>query len=280
MLAFQSDYGLRITGECDETTWSSLIEASWSLGDRLLYLRSPNLRGDDVAQLQSMLSRLGFDCGRIDGIYGPLAVRAVSEFQQNCGLVPDGVCTREVVTALHRVSTHTGEGPGIAVLRETESLSEIRANTQRRIVIGSYVGMAAVTQQVLRRCREEYELVALVESDATSQAQTANRFSADVYIGFEAAPDEACVVQYYEVPNFVSVGGRSLANAICEQLRQRIPEITVHTEGVRHSALRETRMPAVLCSLAPMSIISLKTSAIAVAIHTALSQWWQAPQPE
>jgi N-acetylmuramoyl-L-alanine amidase len=227
--------------------------------------------------MQSMLSRLGFDCGRTDGIYGPLAVRAVSEFQQNCGLVPDGVCTREVVIALHRVSTHTGDGPGIAVLRETESLSDLRANTQRRIVIGSYAGMAAVSQQVLRRCREDYELVTLVESDATSQAQTANRFSADVYLGFEAATDEACVVQYYEVPNFVSVGGRSLANAICEQLRQRVPEIVVHTEGIRHSALRETRMPAVLCSLAPMSIISLKTSGIALAVQAALSQWWQAP---
>jgi len=245
-LAFQSDYGLRITGECNETTWSALIEASWSLGDRLLYLRSPNLRGDDVAQLQTMLSRLGFDC--------------------------------EVVAALHRVSTHTGEGPGIAVLREAETLSEIRANTQQRIVVGSYTGMAAIAQQVVRRCREDYELVTLVESDATSQAQTANRFSADVYIGFEVAVDDACVVQYYEVPNFVSVGGRSLANAICEQLRQRIPEITVHTEGIRHSALRETRMPAVLCSLAPMSIISLKASAIALAVQEALSQWWQAPQ--
>jgi N-acetylmuramoyl-L-alanine amidase len=224
--------------------------------------------------MQSMLSRLGFDCGRVDGIYGPLAVRAVSEFQQNCGLLPDGVCTREVVAALHRVSTHTGEGPGIAVLRETESLTQHRGNEQRRVVIGSYAGMAAITQQVLRRCREDYELVTLVESDATTQAQSANRFSADVYLGFEAATDDACVVQYYEVPNFVSVGGRSLANAVCAHLRERIPEISVHSEGIRHSALRETRMPAVLCSLAPMSIISLKTSAIALAVQAALTQWW------
>ncbi len=266
-----------MSGECEESTWSALIEASWSLGDRLLYLRSPNLRGDDVAEMQSMLSRLGFDCGRVDGIYGPLAVRAVSEFQQNCGLVSDGVCTREVVAALHRVSTHTGGGPGISVLRETESLTHMSASADRRIVIGSYAGMAAVTQQVVRRCREDFELVTMVDSDPTSQAQTANRFSADVYLGFEVSADEACVVQYYEVPHFVSVGGRSLATAIGNELQRRIPEISVHTEGVRHAALRETRMPAILCSLAPMSIISLKTSAVALAVQSGLAQWWDTP---
>jgi len=222
--------------------------------------------------MQTMLSRLGFDCGRVDGIYGPLAVRAVSEFQQNCGLVSDGVCTRDVVLALHRVSTHTGGGPGISVLRETESLSHTSALATKRIAIGSYAGMAAITQQVLRRVREDFELVTMVDSDPTSQAQAANRFSADVYIGFEASVDDACVVQYYEIPTFVSVGGRALATAICNQLRQRIPEVPVHTEGVRHAALRETRMPAVLCSLAPMSIMALKASAIAASIHTVLAE--------
>lgn len=236
------------------------------------------MRGDDVAEMQAMLSRLGFDCGRVDGIYGPLAVRAVSEFQQNCGLVSDGVCTREVVAALHRVSTQTGSGPGIAVLRETESLLQLPLQTQRRIAIGSYAGMAAVTQQVLRRCREDYELVTMVESDATSQAQAANRFSADVYLGFEQSSEDVCVVQFYEVPTFVSVGGRSLARAIAEELRQRIPELVVNVEGVRHSALRETRMPAVLCALGPMSLVSLKTSAIALAVQSALKTWWDSPR--
>ena len=34
-------------------------------------LTAPNLRGEDVAELQRILARLGFDCGRVDGIYGP-----------------------------------------------------------------------------------------------------------------------------------------------------------------------------------------------------------------
>jgi N-acetylmuramoyl-L-alanine amidase len=59
LLAFQDSYGLQATGECDDQCWSALIEASWFLGERLLFLRSPNLRGDDVTELQSSLNRLG-----------------------------------------------------------------------------------------------------------------------------------------------------------------------------------------------------------------------------
>jgi len=88
VLSFQDSYGLAATGECDEQTWSALIETSWSLGERLLFLRTPNIRGDDVAELQTQLNRLGFNCGRVDGIYGQKAVDAVSEFQRNMESLP------------------------------------------------------------------------------------------------------------------------------------------------------------------------------------------------
>src|SRR5690606_14136395 len=68
---FQRAAGLHVDGECDAATWSSLIEAGFRFGDRLLCLRSPMIRGDDVAELQLRLSKLGFDAGRVDGIFGP-----------------------------------------------------------------------------------------------------------------------------------------------------------------------------------------------------------------
>ena len=48
-----------------------------SLGDRFLYLVAPMLRGDDVAELQQRLSALGFDSGRVDGIFGDLTSAAL-----------------------------------------------------------------------------------------------------------------------------------------------------------------------------------------------------------
>ena len=56
--SFQESRHLETTGVCDINTWYALVEAGYRLGDRLLYLQSPMLRGDDVAELQK---RLGTD---------------------------------------------------------------------------------------------------------------------------------------------------------------------------------------------------------------------------
>ncbi len=280
LLAFQDSFGLAATGECDDITWSALIETSWSLGDRLLFLRSPNIRGEDVAELQSLLNRLGFDCGRVDGIFGPLLVRAISDFQSNMGLEPNGICTPELVVSLHRMSSQTGSGPGVAVVREGIELEEERSHDDARIVVGFFHGGAPIAHAIARRSRERHPLIATVDGDASSQAQSANRFRADVYVGCETTDDAACSISYYEVPTFVSVGGRNLARRIVVALADRAPEMSVRIQGVRHPILRETRMPAVLCSVGPNTLVSLKTSAISAAIADAIDAWRADPTAE
>ena len=99
-------------------TWQALVEASWNLGDRTLYLRSPNLRGDDVAQLQRQLGTLGFDPGRVDGIFGPDTAHALAEFQRNVELIADGVCGADSVRALRRLGARSEAGPAVSVVRE------------------------------------------------------------------------------------------------------------------------------------------------------------------
>src|SRR5205823_10405210 len=68
--AFQQRRGLLVDGVVGAETWAELVEAGFSFVDRTLYLRNPNLRGDDVRALQRRLSALGFDAGREDGIFG------------------------------------------------------------------------------------------------------------------------------------------------------------------------------------------------------------------
>lgn len=279
-MAFQDSYGLPVTGECDEQTWSALIEASWSLGDRLLFLRSPNVRGDDVAELQSLLNRMGFDCGRVDGVFGPLLVRAISDFQTNLGLEPNGICTPEFVGVIRRMASQSGEGPGVAVVRESVDLAETDTRDSARIVVGSFPGMGALAHAITVRAKQSHPLTSTVESDALSQAQAANRFAADVYVGCEMSSDEGCTIFYYEVPTFVSVGGRNLARRIAAAISSRVPELSVRTQGVRHPVLRETRMTAVLCSMAPHHIVSVKTAALSAAINDALDMWRDDPLTE
>ena len=48
-----------------------------------------NSRGPDVALLQSILNRLGFNTGTVDGIFGTRTQNGVIRFQQSAGLTPE-----------------------------------------------------------------------------------------------------------------------------------------------------------------------------------------------
>ncbi|HZD59966.1 MAG TPA: peptidoglycan-binding protein, partial [Anaerolineae bacterium] len=100
---FQLDRNLAVSGSVDKGTWRALVEASYKLGDRLLYLRSPFFRGDDVRKLQKYLNTLGFNTGRVDGIYGETTERAVREFQQNIGLPSDGIFGQSTLAAIQNL---------------------------------------------------------------------------------------------------------------------------------------------------------------------------------
>jgi peptidoglycan hydrolase-like protein with peptidoglycan-binding domain len=107
---FQQHRGIVADGICGRDTWSALIEAGYRLGDRLLYLRTPMLRGDDVGALQLRLGGLGFDAGRVDNIFGPDTERALKDFQRNTALTTDGVCGPDVLAAIERLGT-MAQGP-------------------------------------------------------------------------------------------------------------------------------------------------------------------------
>lgn len=275
---FQEARGLPVTGSCDETTWSALVEASWTLGDRHLSLTAPRTRGDDVAELQGLLGRLGFDCGRVDGIFGPLTLGALQEFQSNCGAPPDGVCGAETVRAIRRVMSQTGSGPGIAVVRELEHLREVRpALADIRVVVGQFGGLSSLTRGVGRQLRARRAHVMLLdELDGQAQARAANQFDADVYLGFDSSSEPASIVNFYRVPTFESVGGRSLAERLVHALpivEGSRPEIV----GRRLPVLRETRMPAVLCELGPTQQIMSISPSVVAAVVEAITAWNEAP---
>ena len=79
---------------CDEVTskvWAALVDATYHMGDRTLYLRMPYLHGNDVLELQRALGALGFACGADDGIFGAITEMALRKFQVNMGLPSDGI---------------------------------------------------------------------------------------------------------------------------------------------------------------------------------------------
>jgi N-acetylmuramoyl-L-alanine amidase len=250
------------------------VEASWRLGDRLLFLTSPNMRGDDIADLQGRLGRIGFDCGRVDGILGPGTARAIEEFQRNCGLLADGTFGVETLQAVERVSRQTGTGPGIATVRERERLRVGSASLAgRRIVVGQFGGLSTLTRALARDLRVRGAVVISVdEPDAIAQADAANQFRADVYVGFEAIADGPSRITYYAVPTFESTGGRSLAERLATGfavLREAPPCVS----GMRLQVLRETRMPAVLISFASVRHTIDHSIEVAHIVRIAIEQW-------
>jgi N-acetylmuramoyl-L-alanine amidase len=272
---FQQQRGLRITGVCDEDSWRAIVEATWRLGDRLLLLMAPNLRGDDVAELQAALARIGFDCGRVDGIFGPATAAALEDFQRNSGLLVDGVCGPYTVRALAVLARQTGSGPGVTALRELETLTAgARSLADLRLVVGHFGGLSALARQLVQALRQRSATVTTTdEPDAVAQAAAANRFAAHVYIGFEADPQSPSTIHYYSVPQFESIGGRSLAELIAvECVRRRMAWHPV-VSGMRLPVLRETRMPAVLVTLSDVQVALDHSAELVEGVIAGLAAW-------
>ena len=117
VVGFQRRRGLPADGIVGPETWRAIYEAGFRLGDRLLYLRRPMLRGDDVAELQRRLNSLGFDAGKIDGILGSNTLRALVDFQQNRRMAEDGIAGPGTLAELRLVARAT-QKTGREAIRE------------------------------------------------------------------------------------------------------------------------------------------------------------------
>lgn len=277
---FQASRGLRCDGACGSHTWAALVEAGFRLGDRLLYLRSPMLRGDDVAELQRRLGALGFDAGRVDGIFGPDTERALKDFQRNSATTTDGVCGPEVLAALTRLGTKVDDGGGTAsVARVRERLRLLAAPKQlqdRRVVIGETGGLGALAtnlSQILHRGGAR--VAVLHHPDWTAQARQANDFGAEVYVGVQLGEGPTHVA-YYATKGFESEGGRRLAELLTAELVADGFDVAP-AQGMRLAVLRETRMPAVLAHLAPADRVVAESGTVAMRLAEAVGRWVQAP---
>jgi N-acetylmuramoyl-L-alanine amidase len=132
---FQQMRGLSVSGVVNSMTLGALEEAQWKLGDRSLYLQpTPLLRGDDIATLQSRLTDMGFDCGRVDGVFGSKTESAVREFQKSVGVSADGKCGPATITALIRL-TRTVSGGTPSILRDSATRKDRGPSLANKIIV-------------------------------------------------------------------------------------------------------------------------------------------------
>lgn len=245
--AFQRVRGLRVDGVSGPETWGALVESGFALGDRLLYLTSPNQRGDDVAELQRRLNALGFDAGREDGILGRQTADALRDFQRNAGLAVDGILGPGTVAALERVRALAGGS--VAVVREREALRSPRRLAGRRVYLAVAPGLAALGQVVERGLVAADALVLPDASgaDDASVAAAANAFAADLFVALRLGDEPGPRTSYFASGSFRSEGGLRVARSIQEELDTLLGLAASEPFGRAFTLLRDTRMAAVVC---------------------------------
>lgn len=132
---FQQERGLAVDGLVGPQTLRHLEEARWQLGDRALsYTPGHLMRGDDVAILQRQLQNLGFDTGRIDGIFGPQTDLSLREFQRSVGVDADGTAGVETFKALDRLSRSV-KGGQPERLRQHVLLDALRTGISDKVIL-------------------------------------------------------------------------------------------------------------------------------------------------
>ncbi|MCL6472979.1 MAG: peptidoglycan-binding protein [Firmicutes bacterium] len=248
---FQASRGLSVTGIVDEETWRSLVEATYKLGDRFLYLRSPFFRGDDVRELQLSLNTLGFNTGKVDGIYGETTERAVREFQRNYGLPSDGIFGPSTFTAIRNLR-HLLENKASAIFPDPHrhQPSAISVFRNRKIAVGLVMedveeaGLVEeeevwVSRDLGLRLGNLLELLGANVTYIEGADLIVGNGEVDIYVGLRlnygaSSESRGSIVIYNNSPGNVGVQSQTLAEMINEELARSLGS---HNLGIRPSDL-------------------------------------------
>ena len=278
--AFQQQRGVSVDGVVGPETYRALAAARWRLGDRLLSLASNPFVGDDVSALQERLLELGFDAGRVDGVFGVRTQSALRGFQREYGMVADGACGMATLRALKQLGRLVTGGRPHA-LRETEQLHRSGSSLVGKTIVldpghggddrgatGSGLQEAAVVEELAARIEGRLTALGvralltrpahLCPTDA-ERAAFANDVGADLVVSLHV--DRAASPLPHGVASYHFGTGSGVTSTVGEELASLVQrEVTARTDlldcGVHAKTwelLRLTRMPAVRLELGHLS---------------------------
>lgn len=271
---FQQQRGLPVDGVVGAVTFRRLEEARWQLGDRVLSFRAGHLViGDDVAELQQRLLRLGFDIDRVDGIFGRRTDAALREFQRSVGISPDGTCGPTAFRALARLARTMGGAGNALELRHAGDLQGVTTGVADKVVVldpgsGDAAGPDGLTESELTADladRVEGRLAAIgvqvlraeavphrTEAVEVERARFANDVAADLVLSLRVARVDSTrpngLATFYFGDPVTGVGstlGARAATLVHQELTTRTDLVDCRTHARTWDLLRLTRMPTV-----------------------------------
>ncbi len=240
MESFQRSRGLPLTGVVDELTFERLGEASWQLGQRLLYLTRPMLRGDDVAELQVLLAQLGFNPGRIDGIFGANTQAALAEFQRNCALVESATLTKETLLTLRRVRATNAVKSLVTDARDLAGIDPL-AN-------GSVLlcGQGPLVEELARHFEGTESILVSIGTSQEEAALFANTHDVALVLSFQTLDQvDGIHLHYWASYRSHSRRGEVLASSLAAHFARQSGVPRVEVTGMALPILRETKMTTV-----------------------------------
>jgi N-acetylmuramoyl-L-alanine amidase len=273
--AFQRRRGLRNDGIVGVTTWERLVEAGRHLGERALSTTAPLLRGDDVAELQERLAALGFDPGRVDGIYGAATRTAVAAFQRDVGQAADGVVGPSTLAELRRLAARH---PQSTLVNEVKERSEMRRGLgtldELVVALGQAGGLDAVVEAAARALRDRGACPTVVrESDEHPLALAANASRARCLVVVRLDPGTSSVTAlYFGTERGESPAGKRLAERLAATTSRALG-VEPATRGMALPVLRESRMPAAILEVGPLDRLVERVAQVADAVADALEDW-------
>lgn len=255
---FQERRSLEVDGVVGPETWGELVEASYHLGDRLLYLKEPPFRGDDVREIQATLNNLGFNAGRVSGVFVSQTGKAVREFQKNVGLPVDGIVGETTIEAMDNLRMRIRSGEITGVWDRELKVPSASPLQDRRIAIDfTQNEQAAQLGRLLGNLFEQEEVRVFYLSDAgekldvLKRAKVANQKEVDILISIDVGrsgkkEDRGSQCCYFATGDFFSARSKSLAELIQRELTSTLNLASQGVEGKNLTILRGTKMPAVV----------------------------------
>lgn len=266
--AFQQTRLLYADGVVEDNTWAELVEAGYEVGERLLYLRVPHMRGDDVLYLQQRLDELGFDSGPVDGIFTPAVEVAVTEFQRNAGLIVDGIVGESTFDRLRHLRQTNPEHSPAGIPDRMNGYVGRRSLPGLRVSIdpahggsdrGCVGGRGLVEKDVNLRLalaladllQQAGAVVELIRRDDTGSGlyqriERANAWEPDIHLSIHHSasssplPQGASAFYFANAANLSRAGSRLagyIVNALCSELGR----CDLHKHGRNYACLREVK---------------------------------------
>ena len=202
-----------------------------------MYLTRPTLRGDDVAELQVRLAQLGFNPGRIDGIFGPKTEEALADFQRNCAIEANGTLTRETLLEMVRMTSVNKVRSLVTDARDLAGFYEVNDGP---LVLCGRSPLLALLERTLS---DMTTVIVLPDDNFEVVATFANAHQASFVLSLQTLEHiDGVLLHYWASYRSHSRRGEQLASHIASAFTrsQHLPRVEV--TGMALPILRETKM--------------------------------------